>query len=127
MNYLVVEDEAYVAEILRRALEELGNTCVLAHDADEASEYLDQQQFDALTVDLGMPGRGGLDWLESVAESRPELAQKTLVITGQLLEAEAVERLAACGAGILAKPFTLDTLEDALRSQVDRPTAHRRN
>ena len=36
------------------------------------------------------------------------------------LDAELVRRLACCGAGILAKPFTLDGLDDAFRSQIAR-------
>jgi DNA-binding response OmpR family regulator len=120
MNILIVEDEYCVAEMLRKALEGLGNSCWMASDADLADEILDQHSVDAVTLDLGMPGRDGLAWLEAVAEQRPELARKTLVITGQALGAAVVERLARCGAGILAKPFTLDNLEEAIRTQIDR-------
>jgi DNA-binding response OmpR family regulator len=127
MNILIVEDEAYVAEMLRRALEELGNECLLAHDATTAQELLDHHPVEALTLDLGMPGPNGLDWLESVAASRPELAARTLVLTGQSLDPDAVGRLARCGAGLLAKPFTLDHLEEAIRAQIDRPSHRRSN
>lgn len=120
VNILVVEDEAMVAEMLQRALEDLGNSCVIARDADDADRVLADLEVEAVTLDLGMPGRGGLAWLESVARSRPELARKTLVITGKYLEPECVGRLARCGAGILAKPFTLEHLADAVRTQLAR-------
>jgi DNA-binding response OmpR family regulator len=122
MNILIVEDETYVAEMLRRALEAQGNECWLAQDATKAEELLDEHPVDALTLDLGLPGPNGLDWLESVAVTRPELASSTLVITGQKLKSEAIQRLARCGAGVLAKPFTLDQLEEAVRSQIGRPS-----
>ena len=125
MNILVVEDETAVAEMLRRALEELGNSCLVAPDTEAAEHLLEERSVDAMTLDLRMPGRGGLVWLESMAENRPELARRTLVITGQRLEADAVERLARCGAGIRAKPFTLEGLEEALRTQIDRPSRAR--
>ena len=121
MNLLIVEDVSYVAEMLRRALEELGNTCLLAHNTTRADELLSEQPVDGVTLDLCLPGRGGLSWLEGLATTHPELARKTLVITGQSLTADSMERLARCGAGVLAKPFTLEHLEDALRSQVGRP------
>ena len=127
MNILIVEDETYVAEMLRRALEELGNECLLAHDATSAQKMLEEHEIEALTLDLGMPGPDGLDWLETVATRRPDLAAKTLVITGQTLAPEAVKRLARCGAGVLAKPFTLDHLEEAVRAQIDRPGHQRSN
>jgi len=119
VNILVVEDEASVAEMIQRALEDLGNSCVIARDADDADRLLASAEVEAVTLDLGMPGRGGLSWLESVARTRPELARKTLVITGMYLEPECVGRLARCGAGILAKPFTLEHLADAVRTQLE--------
>jgi DNA-binding response OmpR family regulator len=127
MKILIVEDETYVAEMLRRALEQLGNSCFLAHDAQSAQAMIDEHSVEGLTLDLGMPGPNGLDWLEAVASIRPDLAARTLVITGQALDAESVERLARCGAGLLAKPFTLDNLEEAVRSQIDRPALQRQN
>ena len=125
MNILVVEDEEHVADILQRALVEMGNSCVIARDAAEADRLLDREAIDAMTLDLGIPDRGGLEWLESVARSRPDLAQKTLVITGRLLASESVLRVARCGAGLLAKPFTLRHLNDAVRTQLDhcRPSS----
>jgi DNA-binding response OmpR family regulator len=118
MRILVVEDEREVAEVLRRLLESMGNACLLASDAGEADRLLEAEPVDAVTLDLGMPGTGGLEWLEAVATARPHLARKTLVITGQYLAADKVERLARCGAGVLAKPFTFEHLVDAVRAQL---------
>ncbi len=121
MNILVVEDEPYVAEMLCKALETLGNSCVWARDAETASSMLEEHPVEAITLDLTMPGLPGLPWLEQVAVKRPELARSTLVITGSHLDPLLVERLARCGAGVLAKPFTLESLADAVRAQIDRP------
>jgi DNA-binding response OmpR family regulator len=123
MNILVVEDESDVAELIRRVLEQLGNRCVVARDAATADRLLDREKVDAVTLDLAMPDRGGLEWLEGIASERPDLARKTLVITGLPLGVESVERLARCGAGVLAKPFGLEALREAVRTQIARPTA----
>ena len=122
MNILVIEDEDEVAGMLCKALETLGNSCLHAGDATAATEILRDRQIDAVTLDLSMPGQSGLTWLEEVALSRPDLARSTLVITGRYLDSELVERLARCGAGVLAKPFTLDGLSEAVRSQIARPS-----
>ena len=122
MHILVVEDEELVAEMLCKALETLGNTCLWARDAETATAMLEQHPVEAVTLDLGMPGQPGLNWLESVVSTRPELARSTLVITGSHLDREVVERLARCGAGVLAKPFTLECLAEAVRSQIARPS-----
>ena len=125
MNILVVEDEQPVAEMLCRALEQLGNSCISAHNAESAWQMLEQHPVDAVTLDLCMPGTPGMNWLERVAADRPELARSTLVITGSHLDAALVERLARCGAGVLAKPFTLENLADAVRAQIARPSTTR--
>jgi two-component system OmpR family response regulator len=118
MNILIVEDEPLIADLLSRALEQLGNSCLVARDTDSADEALRRHPVEAVTLDLSMPGRTGLEWLETMATYRPALARRTLVITGQHLEPELVQRLARCGAGVLAKPFTLTGLQDAVRSQI---------
>jgi len=121
MRILVIEDEHQVAEMLCKALEALGNRCLCAHDAATATEILQEQAVDGVTLDLCMPGRPGMNWLEEMAEDRPELARKTLVITGGHLDASLVERLARCGAGVLAKPFTLENLAEAVKAQITPP------
>ena len=122
MNILVVEDEECVGQMLCRALETLGNSCLWARDAETATTMLEEHPVQAVTLDLSMPGQPGLSWLERIVATRPELARSTLVITGSHLDRDVVERLARCGAGILAKPFTLDCLAEAVRSQIARPS-----
>jgi len=118
MNVLIVEDERPIADYLQRALKQLGIFTFFAASAEHADTMLDRCEVDGLTLDLAMPGRGGLEWLEMLALERPELARRTLVITGAPLESDSVERLARCGAGLLSKPFTLVELEDAVRTQL---------
>ncbi len=121
MDILIIDDEQDIAELIRESLQPLGMNCRIAADADAADRELAHSSVDAVTLDLGMPGRSGLEWLESIAEAQPGLASRTLVITGLALERDLVERLLRCGAGILAKPFSLDGLRDAVRTQLARP------
>lgn len=121
MEILVIEDEREVAELIREGLRRLGMHARIAADAEAADRELAQNSIDAVTLDLGMPGRSGVEWLEAVAETHPDLARRTVVITGLDLDRELVERLALCGAGVLAKPFSLEGLYDAVRTQLARP------
>jgi DNA-binding response OmpR family regulator len=121
MKVMIVEEEGYIAELIQQILENMGNSCVLAETAEVADRILKEQAIDAVTLDLGMPGRrSGLDWLETVVQTRPDLAQRTLIVTGQSLGPEKIERLARCGAGILAKPFSMESLREAVRTQLAR-------
>jgi DNA-binding response OmpR family regulator len=115
VTILVVEDEPYVAELLQETLEGEGNRCILAADANGADRILATSTVEAITLDLMIPGRDGLGWLESLAASRPELARRTLVVTGSALGRVERDRVAAVGARILAKPFRIDDLLERLR------------
>ena len=118
MRILVVEDEVYVADLICTILEELGHSCLLAQNAAEADDLLRRRNVDGVTLDLGMPGRNGMDWLEAMSASRPELARRTLVITGMPIEDHTHRRIERFGAGFLAKPFTVDELQEAFLAQV---------
>ncbi len=127
MDVLIVEDEREIAELIRDSLQPLGMQCRIAGDAAAADRALSERRVDAITLDLGIPDRSGVEWLEGVAATQPQLARRTLVITGLDLERDLVERLARCGAGILAKPFSVSGLHEAARNQFARPihlTAH---
>ena len=118
MKILVVEDEVYVADLICTILEELGHSCLLAQNAGEADDLLRRRTVEGITLDLGMPGRNGMDWLRAMAATRPDLARRTLVITGMPLEAQTRQRIEGFGAGFLAKPFTVDELQEAFLAQV---------
>ena len=107
MEVLIVEDEREIAELIRESLQPLGMQCRIAADASAADRALSERRVDAVTLDLGIPGLSGVEWLEVVASRQPQLARRTLVITGLDLQRDLVERLARCGAGILAKPFSV--------------------
>lgn len=127
MDVLIVEDEREIAELIEESLQPLGLQCRIAGSAADADRELSENRIDAVTLDLGMPGRSGIEWLEAIAARRPGLARRTLVITGIELERKLVERLVHCGAGILAKPFSISGLHEAVRNQLARPihlTAH---
>ena len=119
---LIIKDDSDIRLSIRYALEKEGDFTVSeAADGARGLELVLKSLPDLLLLDLNLPGTPGLTWLEEVARDRPGLARRTLVITGRQLDRELVERLARCGAGVLAKPFTLDGLQTAVRAQIDRP------
>jgi DNA-binding NtrC family response regulator len=118
MRVLVVDDETYVADLIRQTLESEGYRCITAASADEAGRAIDAGGVEAMTLDLCMPGGRAVGWLETLARDHPRLARRTLVISGSNVSDTEKERIAACGAGFLAKPFRLERLKDALRGQI---------
>jgi len=126
MRILVIDDEPRVAALIQDTLEAAGHRCIVARDADEADSLLVDGDVDGITVDLRMPGRDGLIWLEHLAGTRPELARRCVLLTGSYLQPQECRRLQDCGATLLFKPFTLDRLlelfEGLARERVGEPS-----
>ena len=116
------EDERVLIGGVMRVAEGARHVVTTVPDGRLALTALREKVFDVALLDLSMPGQPGLQWLERIVATRPDLARSTLVITGSHLDREVVERLARCGAGVLAKPFTLECLAEAVRSQIARPS-----
>ncbi len=62
---LVVDDERAVATQVARRLEKDGAVCVTSHSGDEAHDRLAIGDFDVLVTDVQMPGRSGLELLDT--------------------------------------------------------------
>jgi len=115
---LLVDDDAEVREVVMSMLEELGYLVDEAQDADSALARLaddTRPPIDVLLSDIVMPGR--LDGVGLGAEAQglyPELP--IILATGY------TERLAAeHGLRVLAKPFTSQTLAEAILDAVNTP------
>jgi DNA-binding NtrC family response regulator len=118
VRVLVVDDEPYVAELIQQTLESEGHRCITAACTDEAGRAIEAGGVEAMTLDLCMPGGRAVGWLETLAGDHPDLARRTLVVSGSNVTARDRERIEACGAGFLAKPFRLERLKDAFRGQI---------
>ena len=61
MRILVVEDEPRLATLLRRGLTEEGHAVDLAADGEEALAWVDVADYDAIVLDIMLPGIDGLE------------------------------------------------------------------
>jgi DNA-binding NtrC family response regulator len=117
VRVLVIDDEPYVAELIRQLLASEGHEGVVAGSVEEADAVLLGGGVEAITLDVCMPGRRAIGWLEALAAARPALARRTLVISGSGPAPRDLERISRCGAGFLAKPFRVERFREAFRSQ----------
>jgi signal transduction histidine kinase len=118
---LVVEDEAGVRELVRRVLESLGYTVVLAADPikgrERASELGDG--FALLLTDVVMPRGSGPELARALSATRPGL--RVLYVSGYTTDAVAERGGSGDGAAFLSKPFTAHALAHAVRALLDGP------
>jgi signal transduction histidine kinase/ActR/RegA family two-component response regulator len=113
---LVVDDEAPFRLLLKEALEADGNRVEVAENGEDALHRLDQEEFDAVITDLGMPVRDGASLHREAARRRPALGERFIFMSGALVEAGGPARSRPPGLPLLSKPFSLDELRAALAS-----------
>jgi DNA-binding NarL/FixJ family response regulator len=110
LRILLVDDHAMVRGGLRLLLAESGEMEVAgeAESAEQAVGLVRQGEYDVALVDIGLPGKGGLDLLKQLRSERPRLA--VLMLSMYAEEVYAVRALKAGAAGYLTKnsePATL--------------------
>ena len=84
-------------------------------DGFDAIEKLKSHRYAAILLDLRMPVAGGHSVLDVLAEERPELMRRVLVVSAALSqnERERVSKYGVCG--VISKPFEVDSLLAAVK------------
>lgn len=104
---LIVDDEDSIRDALARWFSLRGYDVEKAEDGLVAVEKCATGQFDIITMDLEMPRLSGVDAIERIRQSHPNVP--IIVLTGYPNEAEEVLERGA--AKVLTKPLRLKDLE----------------
>lgn len=110
LRVLAVDDEAGVTELLSRALGGLGHTVDFTRDGAEALRMIHLADYDAIVLDIKMPGLGGPEVYRCIEGLRPDLADRVMFITGDTVSTETRDFLQSTGRPVLHKPFSLEEL-----------------
>ena len=118
MRILVVEDEQKVADALREGLEGERYDVVVERTGEGAFFRINTETFDAILLDLGLPGRDGLEILRAL-RSRG-LKTPVLVLTARDSLEDRVNGLDSGADDYLVKPFAFAELVARVRALVRR-------
>lgn len=109
LNLLIVDDERAIREACREIAISLGYSANIADSAEQAYRALEMQNFDAVLLDLRLPGAGGLDALRRIRERRPDAV--VVVVTGYGTVQSAVQAMKNGAYDYVTKPFSVDELK----------------
>jgi len=109
---LVLDDEAYVRQMLAEILTREGHVVYLA-DGRNAKDMLITESFNLIITDLKMPGMCGIDVLALAKQTSPDT--KLMVITGYPSKATLDEGLEMGAEAYITKPFHVAELRLAVR------------
>jgi two-component system, OmpR family, response regulator MprA len=121
MNVLVVDDEPTVRGSLRRALGLEGYEISTAHDGEEALQALAENDFEAVILDIAMPGIDGIEVCRRARRSGDRTP--ILMLTARDAVDDRVAGLDAGADDYLSKPFALRELVARLRALMRRTEA----
>lgn len=125
MDILIVEDDPAIGKAQQRGLTESGHQCVWVKDGTRGLERALGQQFDAIVLDLLLPGEPGLSVLGKLRAAG--VRTPVIVLTALGSVEERVAGLKAGADDYIVKPFAmvelLARLEAVCRRAVTRPVA----
>ena len=113
---LTVDDDPRIRRTLRGVLEDEGHETGEAANASEAYEALERRRWDAVLLDLSMPGEHGLDALVHIRERAPDTA--VIVVSGESTLENAVKAGQRGAFDFVPKPVEAEHLLDVLREAV---------
>jgi CheY-like chemotaxis protein len=116
LRVLVVDDEPLVRTVAVTALRAEGCDADTATSGEEAVECIaiSPRAYDAVLLDLTMPGMGGLAALRRIRDAAPDLP--IVLTSGVTPDGDAAEALALPSVRFLAKPYDVVELSAAIRS-----------
>jgi len=117
-NVLIVEDDAGIRQSLFETLTALGFVIGEAANGEEALSRLRMIDYDAVLLDINMPGMGGIETCRRIYRSHPQVP--ILMLTVRDEENDKVEALDAGADDYVTKPFQIRELTARLRSAIRR-------
>jgi PAS domain S-box-containing protein len=109
-SVLVIDDEPMIGRVLELTLS-AHHDVTAVESAERALELLERgDAFDVILCDLSMPRMNGQEFYERLARSRPEAAERVIIMSGGARDAKGRAFLEAMRGRRLDKPFLADQL-----------------
>jgi len=114
MRILLVEDDPMLGDALRRSLKQEGITTDWVRDSEEAELALSTGEYSLLLLDLGLPGKGGLDFLAELRGKANPIP--VIILTARDAVSDRIRGLDTGADDYLVKPFDPDELAARIRA-----------
>ncbi len=109
---LLVDDEEKFLEVLSERLETHGLKVSTATSGEDALDRAEDQNFDAIIVDLAMPGIDGIETLRRLKEKNGDL--EIIILTGHASVKKGIDAMKLGAEDFLEKPVDLSVLLDKI-------------
>jgi two-component system, NtrC family, nitrogen regulation response regulator NtrX len=124
-NILIVDDEVGIQESLTGVLEDEGYTTSVAGSGEACLELLEQHDFDAVLLDIWLPGIDGLETLKQIRAHSD--APEVIMISGHGTIETAVRATKLGAYDFLEKPLSIDKTLILLKNAIDAKRLYQEN
>ncbi|MEW6365777.1 MAG: response regulator [Acidobacteriota bacterium] len=118
---LLVDDEIEFIQTLSERLEARGLTVELAQNGPEALKKVSEGPFDAIVLDLAMPGMDGIETLSLLRKDHPEM--QVILLTGHATVEKGVEAIKLGAMDFLEKPVGIQELMEKVKEAREKRQA----
>jgi DNA-binding NtrC family response regulator len=108
---LVVDDEIVIRQFVSQILAEEGHEVEAVESAEDALEEVNNKEYQAIMLDIKMPGMSGIELYRHFQKISPPLADKVVFITGDVMGTSTMAFLSKTKAPYIIKPFDATQLK----------------
>ncbi len=112
---LVVEDEPVISRVCSQALRGEGFEVDIAANGNIAEGMMEEKEYDPILIDIRTPVMNGKQLYQSINDKHPDLTDRVIFTTVDLLGGDTKSFLEQSGRSFLPKPFTPDELKTIVR------------
>ncbi len=110
---LLVDDETDFLEALSQRMEARGMNVSTSSNAAEALKKVQEEGFDAIVLDLQMPGMDGIEALKMIKKENPEI--QIILLTGHATVEKGIEAMKLGAMDFVEKPSDIETLTEKIK------------
>ncbi len=111
-DVLLVDDEEQFLKVLSQRLEGRGIKVDTSTSGEDAIKRVEGKDFDAIILDLAMPGMSGLETLKRIRSENPEV--QIIMLTGHSSVEKGVEAIKAGAVDFLEKPADMNKIMEKI-------------
>ncbi|NJL21366.1 MAG: response regulator transcription factor [Leptolyngbyaceae cyanobacterium SM1_3_5] len=112
---LIIEDEPRIAAFLEKGLRKHGYETAIATDGAEALKMVQQESFDLLLLDLGLPVKDGWTVLKELKQTQQNVPN-VIILTARADDSDRFNSVQLGAKDYITKPFRLNELISRVQS-----------
>ena len=118
MNIIIADDSKVMRSIIGKAVDSLGHNILYACNGQEVMDYLEKccDEIELILLDWNMPVLTGFEVLQQMQENFKYQNIPVLMVSTEAEDKKVAQAREAGACGYLAKPFTMEDLESAIKA-----------